>query len=122
MENKGRTIEELVEEYGPGVKIWYYSWKPSEFFHPYYNVAGVWYGIGDNSKNESWVCVGVPRWFLWEEPKPKVKRYLWAIRQSRDSAPFQSEVFFADEEEVKGLYQGAYSITRIDYTMMEFDK
>lgn len=93
------TIDELMEGKKPGeIKVRRRSWSEEVYFTPYFKEADVWYGLR-NSYHDFW-SGDVDEYEIYREPKPKVRRYLWAFKSLNDKQ-WMLETTFATEEEYK---------------------
>lgn len=124
------TIDELMEGKVPGsVKVQGCNWDALDWCKPFYKTAGTaWRVLG--SKNDEYLVVGGrEEWRIYVEPKPKVKRWLWAQGSKPHDHEDEREIEwntgagFYTEEEVKEVYRNFnYQLKRLDWSETEFDE
>lgn len=116
------TLKELFDKHG-SVWLAHRDYPKDKYFKPMgYSESGN--DILGESKN-AFLCSSFTydsKWFtIYEEPKPKVKRYKYAFKRYGDSIPSESNCFYKDEFEFKAECSRVEYCKRLDSTMQEFD-
>ncbi len=75
------TIDELMEGKRPGeIRITRATNIRTEYVRPFYkDNSWQWHGLDEHNVNAD-LYFDKDDWRLYEEPKPKVRRWLWAIK------------------------------------------
>lgn len=78
---------------------------------------GYWYREGDYT---SWLAE--KDLTIYTEPKPKVKKYLWAYKHNGNKGHVVSGYFYKDTEEAKEALGSESSLVRLDWSMIECEE
>lgn len=114
-------ISELVEKYGPGVKLTRAQgeWGDELYWVPFYkcNATENWYGLDQDSYSRFYRD-NVDCWQKWEPPAPAY--YQWAVKYPYDTFPCIPNHLFSDEETLRREIRGPIEwVIRIDSSKVE---
>lgn len=107
------SIRELMAGKVPGsMKVQYRSWEAWAYLVPYFSDGICWYGLDQDS---DYIEVeGDGEWCYWEQPKEKVKRWLWA-----DSTGSVTGSLYSEKEIEKKSFRESFSI-KLEWSETEF--
>jgi len=122
-----KTLKELFDEHG-SVWLALKDRPETRFFKPLgYSEKTKGFLIGEANKDDSSLAVDYKNevldyFILYQEPKKKVVRYLFAVRTTQDGWTVRP-YFLTDNEAVKN-YSKTYIVDfkRLDYTATEFEE
>ena len=106
------TLHSLAKNALPGTKFRSMAWPKNEWFQPVFcDPHGLYFGLLQSGHGTCYPAFG-SSWELWQEPKPKIKRWLWSTLASRQI----SDVFYTDEE-VPGPF-----FKKLEWSVTEFER
>lgn len=122
------TISELVKQHSkvPGdIRVYDKEHPVDGWFRPYYlsDDTGDWRGISSVSGDD--IYDNYRDYELYTEPKPKVKRWLWARNEQiiEDQSRWITHQRFMTEEESKEFFIGEQRpLVRLEWSMQEFEE
>lgn len=98
-----KTLRDLWEESLPGTKFRIKGWPENDFFTPYYqDKNGFICGLKQDGQHDVYIGSS-PAFEIYQEPKPKVERWLWVITSAQRGIPELCD-FFYTEEQAKELF------------------
>lgn len=107
------TIDELIsqqKDWVPGsLRVQEKAWKKN-YFIPYFKIDRTWHGIYNGDEYEKW-HEGIGDWQIYQEPKKKVVKWLWADRNGCVSN-------FHTEE----INNGSIFTTKLEWSKTEFEE
>ncbi len=110
------TIDELMEGKKPG-EVRLRDRLSGIIFTPYFNICGQWYGI-KNGHCDDFHGKGSGNWEIYNEPKPKVKRWMW-VRITSEGARLNTH--FLTEDEAFVHFEN-FKFEKLPGSEMEFDE
>lgn len=120
------TIDELMQGKQPGeIKITHAEWKdlPSCFFKPFFkDKYQIWFGLGEDDEGED-AYSNRDDWYLWQEPRKKIKRWLWVSKSGHDNLwSLICGLRFFSEEELKSEYNRWRLLKKLEWSETEFEE
>lgn len=113
------TINELMEGKKPGeIKICRPFQNPTcIYWSPYFKDGhGLWHGLNSSNENSFYCGHSFDDWKRHEEPKPKVKRWLWAYKNGSGGWDIDAE--YMTEERAS---ENHLDPKKLPWSEMEFD-
>ena len=108
------TLKELIDTHGLPLKV---SYEHRNSFHSELVAASKEHAIGFLANNyPTYYTLCSNGWSLYTEPKPKVKRWLWADKQGRLCKRMASE----EEMQVTDYYLNQFTI-KVESVWQEFE-
>jgi hypothetical protein len=117
------TISELVAKHSkvPGdIKVRRQCRGPSDWFRPYFPIGDEWWRGQSFITPDARVSSEFNDWQLYTEPKPKIKRWLWADPViGTHCTPRMSGHFYTEDE---ALNMDLKNWIKLEWSMQEFEE
>jgi hypothetical protein len=96
------TLKELIDTHGLPLKVVRCEWtKDESYFEAVATSSEDAVGFYKNGEGAVYNCYAYNLWSLYTEPKPKVKRWLWAEENEAGVSPRYRIAGIYSEEEAK---------------------
>ena len=122
------TIDELMKGKKPGeIKVSsgeYLGDDNGFYFIPFFKIDYVWHGqvIGpEHIRADYFKGHENDTWYLYTEPKKKVKRWMWAYQSSTNRHNWFVDSIYYTEDEFKSRMGKKYNYKKLCYSEMEFE-
>lgn len=112
--NKEEAIREAVLN---GKKIRHKGWH-AEYYIQFDFTHGVWINYRGTHTDIS--IRPTYDWEIYEEPKPKIKKWIWCI-SSDGFSPYNTSTYLTEEEIRTRCNEANVDIRKLEYTEQEFD-